>query len=258
MAIVNVDGIGKAYRLRRHESLTVLRDIDLRVAEESILGLLGPNGAGKTTLIKILAGLLKRDSGTTDVFVNQFPVASAGNPNAPWPAGLPEFNGTTLKKDTPPGTSLSDSINFSITAHRGDVCSLAMMMCTNDGLAGLNAVHLPQAAGKSVSYPVFAYDAGVEANTEQSADIVDPCGLMAPYSGGGAAGTPQVPTNDGNQDSPPTGSVSVDSHALRLAQNGLITPYSNPTITGAGYIPTSFGWDANAPVGWVAITNAGT
>lgn len=58
MAIVDVHGIGKTYRMRRHESASVLRNIDLSVEEGTILGLLGPNGAGKTTLIKILAGLL--------------------------------------------------------------------------------------------------------------------------------------------------------------------------------------------------------
>lgn len=62
MAVIDVGGIGKSYRQGR-ESISVLRDIDLRVEEGTVLGLLGPNGAGKTTLIKILAGLLRPDVG---------------------------------------------------------------------------------------------------------------------------------------------------------------------------------------------------
>jgi len=41
--------------------------LDLRVKEGEILGLVGPNGAGKTTALKILAGLLKPDSGIVSV-----------------------------------------------------------------------------------------------------------------------------------------------------------------------------------------------
>lgn len=41
----------------------VLSGINLEVKSGRILGLLGPNGSGKTTLLKIIAGLLKQDSG---------------------------------------------------------------------------------------------------------------------------------------------------------------------------------------------------
>ena len=63
MAIIDVHGIGKQYRLSGSRRVWVLQQVDLRVGEGTILGLLGPNGAGKTTLIKILAGLLRPDSG---------------------------------------------------------------------------------------------------------------------------------------------------------------------------------------------------
>ncbi len=41
----------------------VLIDVDLTVEEGDFVAFLGPNGGGKTTLIKILAGILKPDSG---------------------------------------------------------------------------------------------------------------------------------------------------------------------------------------------------
>ena len=42
--------------------------LDLRVPEGSVYGFLGPNGAGKTTTMKIMAGLLKADSG--GIYIN--------------------------------------------------------------------------------------------------------------------------------------------------------------------------------------------
>ncbi len=42
--------------------------VDLKVAPGEIYGLLGPNGAGKTTTIRMLATLLRPDSGTAQVF----------------------------------------------------------------------------------------------------------------------------------------------------------------------------------------------
>ena len=59
---IQVRGLEKSYG-----DLHVLRGVDFDVARGSIFALLGSNGAGKTTAIKILATLLKGDSGTATV-----------------------------------------------------------------------------------------------------------------------------------------------------------------------------------------------
>jgi ABC-2 type transport system ATP-binding protein len=46
----------------------VLKGVSLQVERGKLLALLGPNGAGKTTTIRILATLLRQDSGTARVF----------------------------------------------------------------------------------------------------------------------------------------------------------------------------------------------
>ena len=63
MAIIDVHDISKQYLLSGRGRVWVLKHVNLRVTPGVILGLLGPNGAGKTTLIKILAGLLRPESG---------------------------------------------------------------------------------------------------------------------------------------------------------------------------------------------------
>ena len=47
---------------------TALKGIDIEINDGEFFGLLGPNGAGKTTTINILTGLVRKDSGSTDIF----------------------------------------------------------------------------------------------------------------------------------------------------------------------------------------------
>ncbi len=59
---IQIAGLTKSYG-----DNSVLRGVDFDVAHGSIFALLGSNGAGKTTIVRILATLLKADSGTATV-----------------------------------------------------------------------------------------------------------------------------------------------------------------------------------------------
>lgn len=52
---------------KRYGKTQALCGLSVSVAEGTILGLLGPNGAGKTTAVRILATLLRPDSGRAEV-----------------------------------------------------------------------------------------------------------------------------------------------------------------------------------------------
>jgi ABC-2 type transport system ATP-binding protein len=57
-----LQGVNKCFGKKQ-----VLKDINLQVPYGQIFGLLGPSGCGKTTLVKIMAGILKPESGEVKV-----------------------------------------------------------------------------------------------------------------------------------------------------------------------------------------------
>ena len=64
MKSVIAENLVKTYR---KGEVIALNDLSLDVEEGTVLGVLGPNGAGKTTTVRILATLLKPDSGHATV-----------------------------------------------------------------------------------------------------------------------------------------------------------------------------------------------
>ena len=58
MSLLKIKDLNKTY-----ENIKVLDNININVDSGKIVGLLGKNGAGKSTLIKIINGLLQKDSG---------------------------------------------------------------------------------------------------------------------------------------------------------------------------------------------------
>ena len=56
---LEVNNINKSFNNKK-----VLNDISFSMDKPGVFGLIGPNGAGKTTLIRIILGILSKNSGT--------------------------------------------------------------------------------------------------------------------------------------------------------------------------------------------------
>jgi len=66
---VDIRGLNKIYAgSNKRPPKQALFDISLAVPRGSFFGLLGPNGAGKSTMINIMAGLVRRTSGTVKLW----------------------------------------------------------------------------------------------------------------------------------------------------------------------------------------------
>jgi len=58
--------------------IDALKDINFTVSKGSALGIVGPNGSGKTTLVKLIAGVMRPDTGRVLISGNIAPLLSLG------------------------------------------------------------------------------------------------------------------------------------------------------------------------------------
>jgi len=93
--------------------------------------------------------------------------------------------------------------------HNTHLSIVGMLLPSNDGFVGLNALKIPRAKGV-YRYFLKAYDAGTEANDEV-------------INGGGAPGTPGIPADPGgNSGSGGTGMISMENNTSVHIHRGVI------------------------------------
>ncbi len=120
-----------------------------------------------------------------------------------------------------------ESVTFTFETDERFLSAASMLICTNDGFAGLNAKRLPRRMGATRSFSLPAFDAGTEINTENRSDLVP-----APFCGEG----------EGSGESSP-----------ELAQDGRIRHHKG--IQGVGDLDASF--DFGRTVASVTVERVG-
>ena len=73
---IEIKNLQKTYNIGKKSEKNALKNINLQVKKGSFFGLLGPNGAGKSTIINIMAGLVKKTSGSVaicDFDIDKYP-----------------------------------------------------------------------------------------------------------------------------------------------------------------------------------------
>lgn len=64
---------------KKYGDCSVVRNVSMHVPKGQIYGLLGRNGAGKTTIMKMMLGLVKKDSGSVTLFNQEMADYQSGN-----------------------------------------------------------------------------------------------------------------------------------------------------------------------------------
>jgi hypothetical protein len=107
------------------------------------------------------------------------------------------------------------TLTISGTRHANRLSVAAMLICTNDGFAGINGARLPRGTEVKTFYGV-AFDAGTEENDELYTSIVDACGAIGPVSVPGDGENNRTPTEERiapHLNIQGVGDLSTDYHA---------------------------------------------
>lgn len=137
-----------------------------------------------------------------------------------------------LPANDPAGTGHPPTQEFmvQVPGRTGYISYASMLVCTNDGFAGISNMRLPL-----VERTVYAkaYDARTEANTEDFADLVPPC----------QAAIGVASDDEGTGESMPA-----------TAETGIVIPH--PGVFGTSdLVPSVHGWDG--PVAKIKIERMG-
>ncbi len=116
------------------------------------------------------------------------------------------------------------SITFEFTTAESRLSVVSMLVCTNDGFAGLDSGRLPKHDGQTKMFRLHGYDAGTEINTEMREDLVP-----APFCGPGAGSTTSDPA---------------------LAEGGVVERHR--TLRGIGDLDPALDW--SGPVAQLTVT----
>jgi hypothetical protein len=144
-------------------------------------------------------------------------------------------DGPLVPAGAPGGAMFPDQVRFTIAVdRRADRLSfVSMLICTNDGFTGVDALNLPDRLGRTKVAQTAGYDAHTERNTEDFADIVPPCqGLIGVSSG----------------------EPGTDQSNPALAEGGVIAHHEG-IQGGSDLVPAVHGW--TDPVARVEVERIG-
>jgi hypothetical protein len=150
-------------------------------------------------------------------------------------AGFAEGTEPLVPPGVPGDAEFDQSATLSIKASGGAtrLSFVSMLICTNDGFTGADALRLPRTVGEVARMRTDGYDAFTERNTEDYAHMVPPCqGLI-----GDSSGEPGTMVSD-----------------PALAEGGVITHHAG-IKGGADLEPALHGWED--PVARVRVTRTG-
>ena len=139
----------------------------------------------------------------------------------------------------PPPLAPGDSITVEVTGRSNArlLSMVSMLICTNDGFAGVDSAKLPRRIGQTSHVYGYAYDAGTEINTEDFNDIVPPCQDLNGVSD---------PEKDGTGESNPA-----------LAEGGVVTIHGGIDGTIADLTEPAHGFNPKAPAVAISATRTG-